>query len=147
MRFLFASLFIVQLFIFPAQTIPPIPNCVATVSGSITIFANQDNAWNAVLWQTDKPCRLDFRLSINGYLAQIKGYTFNAPGVTCTQNAWSIACYGEITETATLDVDLQGLTTLGNTDAWLEDHTATWQRVWITSLQKLLFPIIQLGAL
>jgi len=135
--FLFA-----RLFAFPAQTIPPIPNCTATVSDSITIFANQDNAWNAVFWQTDKPCRLDFRFAINGYLAQIKGYTFNAPAVTCTQNAWSIACYGEITESTALDVDLQGLTTLGNTDAWLEDHTATWQRVWITAWQKTFLAFI-----
>ena len=143
MKYLITLFFIARLFAFPAQTIPPIPNCVATVSDAITIFTNQDNAWNAVLWQTDKPCRLDFRLNINSNLAQIKGYTFNAPEVTCTQNAWSIACFGEITETATLDVDLQGLTTLGNTDAWLEDHTATWQRVWITALQKTFLPFIQ----
>ncbi len=147
MQFLATLFLLAHLFAFPAQTIPQIPNCMATVSDSITIFANQDNAWNAVFWQTDKPCRLDFRLNINGYLARIKGYTLNAPAVTCTQNAWSIACYGEITESTALDVDLQGLTTLGTNDAWLEDHTATWQRVWITSLQKLLFPIIQLGVL
>lgn len=143
MQSLVTLFLIAHLFAFPAQTIPPIPNCVATVSGDITIFANQDNAWNAVLWQTDKPCRLDFRLAVNSNLAQIKGYTLNAPKVTCTQNAWSIACFGEITETATLDVDLQGLTTLGNTDAWLEDHTATWQRVWIAAWQKTFLPLIQ----
>lgn len=143
MKYLITLFFIARLFAFPAQTIPQPVNCVATVSGDITIFTNQDNAWNAVFWQTDKPCRLDFRLNINSNLAQIKGYTFNAPKVTCTQNAWSIACFGEITETATLDVDLQGLTTLGNTDAWLEDHTATWQRVWITALQKTFLPFIQ----
>lgn len=143
MHFLIILFFIARLFAFPAQTIPQPVNCVATVSGDITIFTNQDNAWNAVLWQTDKPRRLDFRLAVNSNLAQIKGYTFNAPKVTCTQNAWSIACFGEITETATLDVDLQGLTTLGNTDAWLEDHTAAWQRIWITALQKTFLPFIQ----
>lgn len=143
MQLLVTLFLLARLFAFPAQTIPQPANCVATVSDSITIFANQDNAWNAVLWQTDKPCRLDFRLAINSNLAQIKGYTLNAPKVTCTQNAWSIACFGEITETATLDVDLQGLTTLGNTDAWLEGHTATWQRVWITAWQKTFLPLIQ----
>ncbi len=143
MQFLITWLFVARLFAFSAQTIPPIPNCVATVGDSITIYANQDNPWNAVLWQTAKPCRVDFRLNINGYLAQIKGYTFNAPNVTCTQNAWSIACFGEITETTALDVTLQGLTTLGTNDAWLEDHTTTWQRVWITALQKTFLPFIQ----
>lgn len=142
MQLLVTLFLLARLFAFPAQTIPQPANCVATVSGDITIFTNQDNAWNAVFWQTDKPCRLDFRLNINSNLAQIKGYTFNAPKVTCTQNAWSIACFGEITETATLDVDLQGLTTLGNTDAWLEDHTAAWQRVWITAWQKTFLPFI-----
>ena len=147
MQLLITLFFLAHLFIFPAQTIPQPINCVATVSGDITIFANQENPWQAVTWQTDKPCRLDFVLVVNGNLAQIASYELDAPDVFCVGGPWHIACMGTLTQGATLNLALQGLTTLGNTDVWLQDHTGPWQRIWITSLQKLLFPIIQLGAL
>jgi len=139
---MWSLLFALWLFILPVPTLPPSPPpCTATVSQDITIFAKQQSVWSAVTWKTDAPCRLDFRLNINGYLAQIVGYTLDAPKVTCTQNAWSIACFGDISEATALDVQLQGLTILGANDAWLEDHTATWQRVWITTLQATFLPI------